>query len=125
MNRSYEITFVMPPFGDDPEEIFPLYPLVPDPGQSENPGHYGTIWFGLVPVGITNATFHTLAEITLILVLFSDAASIDLKQLGRDHNLPARMLLVGMPLTIALGIVAANSSVATPNHVTVTACGVV
>jgi len=68
---------------------------------------FGPAVFGLVPVGITNATFHTLAEITLILVLFSDAASIDLKQLGKDHNLPLRMLLFGMPLTIALGIAAA------------------
>lgn len=67
----------------------------------------GPAMLGLVPVGITNATFHTLAEVTLVLVLFSDAASIDLRQLGKDHNLPVRMLLVGMPLTIALGIVAA------------------
>lgn len=67
----------------------------------------GPAVFDLVPVGISNTTFHILAEITLILVLFSDAASIDLKRLGKDHNLPARMLLVGMPLTIALGIAAA------------------
>ena len=67
----------------------------------------GPAVFDLVPVGITNTTFHSLAEITLILVLFSDAASIDLKQLGKDHNLPMRMLLFGMPLTIALGLAAA------------------
>ncbi len=44
---------------------------------------FGPAVFDLVPVGITNTTFHILAEITLVLVLFSDAASIDLKQLGR------------------------------------------
>jgi len=46
---------------------------------------------------------HGLAELTLILVLFSDAARIDLSVLRKDHNLPVRMLLIGMPLTIAFG----------------------
>ncbi len=54
----------------------------------------------LVPLEISNSALHTLAEITLILVLFADAASIDLRQLRRDHNLPVRMLLIGMPLGI-------------------------
>ncbi len=67
----------------------------------------GTAVFGLIPLQISNEGLHFLAEVTLILVLFSDAASIDLVQLRRDHNLPVRMLLIGMPLTIALGVLAA------------------
>ena len=65
--------------------------------------------FGLdaVPVEMSHETLHALAEITLILVLFSDAANTDLAQLRRDHDLPARMLLVGMPASIFLGTVAA------------------
>jgi len=62
----------------------------------------GPVGANLVPFQITGATIQTLAEITLILVLFSDAATIDFRQLRRDHNLPVRMLLIGMPLTIAL-----------------------
>ena len=58
---------------------------------------------GLITMEISNAGLHILAEITLILVLFSDAASIDLRRLRRDHNLPVRMLAVGMPLSIVLG----------------------
>lgn len=54
----------------------------------------------LIPIEITSSTIHILAEITLILVLFSDAASIDLRQLRRDHDLPSRMLLIGMPITL-------------------------
>lgn len=54
-----------------------------------------------------NGAIHVLAEITLILVLFTDAANIDLRQLRSDHNLPARMLLIGMPLTVVLGTLAA------------------
>jgi NhaP-type Na+/H+ or K+/H+ antiporter len=46
---------------------------------------------------------HTLAEITLILVLFTDAARIDLSQLQHEHNIPVRLLIIGMPLSIILG----------------------
>ena len=67
----------------------------------------GPAAFGFIPLQISNEALHLLAEVTLILVLFSDAASIDLVQLRRDHNLPVRMLLIGMPLTIALGAGAA------------------
>lgn len=62
----------------------------------------GPVGADLIPFEITSSTIHTLAEITLILVLFSDAAAIDFRQLRRDHNLPIRMLLIGMPLMIGL-----------------------
>lgn len=48
-----------------------------------------------------------LAEITLVLVLFTDASHVRFKQLRSHWQLPARMLLVGMPLTIALGTLVA------------------
>ena len=51
---------------------------------------------------------HLLAEITLVLVLFTDASRIDLGLLRRQHNLPVRLLLIGMPLTVILGTVAAT-----------------
>lgn len=76
--------------------IFSLFGLIVGPSV-----------LGLVPVELGNEALHLLAEITLILVLFSDASSIDFAQLRRDHNLPVRMLLIGMPLTIAFGAVAA------------------
>ena len=44
-----------------------------------------------------------LAETTLVLVLFSDAARIDVRQLWRERGLPLRLLLLGMPLTVVLG----------------------
>lgn len=43
------------------------------------------------------------AEFTLVLVLFSDAAGVQLSHLRLAYGVPARMLLIGMPLTIALG----------------------
>jgi NhaP-type Na+/H+ or K+/H+ antiporter len=48
-----------------------------------------------------------LAEATLALVLFSDASRIDFGLLRREYSVPARLLGFGLPLTIALGAVAA------------------
>ncbi len=44
-----------------------------------------------------------LAEITLAVILFSDAIRIELPRLRRHLALPARLLGVGLPLTIAFG----------------------
>ncbi len=55
--------------------------------------------------GMSHGTVHLLAEITLIFVLFTDAARINFKILRKDHILPQRMLLFGLPLTIILGSV--------------------
>ncbi|WP_456431746.1 cation:proton antiporter [Nitratifractor sp.] len=44
-----------------------------------------------------------LAELTLIVVLFSDAASIDLGTLRRHLRLPGRLLFAALPLSILLG----------------------
>ncbi|PKH08150.1 sodium:proton antiporter [Moritella sp. Urea-trap-13] len=41
-----------------------------------------------------------LVEIALVLVLFSDAALLDLKLLRRSWQIPARLLFIGLPLTI-------------------------
>ncbi len=56
---------------------------------------------------VTHGAVHLLAEVTLVLVLFSDAARIDLRALIRDHSLPVRMLAIGMPMTIAAGTLVA------------------
>ncbi|MHC4433281.1 MAG: cation:proton antiporter domain-containing protein, partial [Planctomycetota bacterium] len=58
---------------------------------------------GLVEVGAENAFIQTLAELTLVLVLFTDASRIDLRLLRREHDLPIRLLSIGMPLTIISG----------------------
>jgi NhaP-type Na+/H+ or K+/H+ antiporter len=50
----------------------------------------------------------TLAEATLAIVLFTDASRIDLRSLRREFSVPARLLGVGLPLTIAAGAIAAG-----------------
>ena len=49
---------------------------------------------------------HVVAEIALVLLLFLDASQISLKALRNDHDWPLRMLLIGLPASIALGALA-------------------
>lgn len=62
---------------------------------------------GVANLDVDHGFIHGLAEVTLILVLFSDAARIDLAAVRKDHDLPLRMLLLAMPLTIVAGLLLA------------------
>jgi sodium/hydrogen antiporter len=55
----------------------------------------------------SSGTVRSLAEATLALVLFCDASRIDPRLLRSAAGVPARLLGIGLPLTIALGAVAA------------------
>jgi len=46
-----------------------------------------------------------MAELTLALVLFSDAAGSDLQVLRKNSRIPIRLLMIGLPLTLGLGYV--------------------
>lgn len=48
-----------------------------------------------------------VAEVTLVLILFHDAAQVRPRQIGSDGGLYARLLLIGFPLTILLGYLVA------------------
>jgi len=62
---------------------------------------------GEIDLESSSGTVRALAEATLALVLFCDASRIDLGQLRREVGVPLRLLGIGLPLTIALGAVAA------------------
>jgi sodium/hydrogen antiporter len=62
---------------------------------------------GLVDPSATGEAVKLLAEATLTVVLFSDASRIDLRALRSALGVPARLLGIGLPLTIALGFVVA------------------
>jgi NhaP-type Na+/H+ or K+/H+ antiporter len=66
----------------------------------------GTHGLGLLDVGLESPAVRLLAELTLVLVLFTDAARIDLSRLRREHNIPVRLLTIGLPLTVAAGLLA-------------------
>ncbi len=59
--------------------------------------------FSIAAIEVEHSAIHLVAELTLILILFTDAARIDLDRVRDDHNLPVRMLIIGLPLTIAAG----------------------
>jgi len=59
--------------------------------------------FGWLDLGVESGAVQALAEATLTLVLFADASRIDLGALRREVALPARLLGLGLPLTIAAG----------------------
>jgi NhaP-type Na+/H+ or K+/H+ antiporter len=62
----------------------------------------------ILETGINEEVLFRLAEIGLVLLLFTDASRTDLNLLRRIGNLPARLLSVGMLLTIFLGAVIAR-----------------
>jgi NhaP-type Na+/H+ or K+/H+ antiporter len=64
---------------------------------------FGRHGLGLLSTDAGAETLRTLAEFTLALVLFSDAAGADLKTLRKVQRLPIRLLAIGLPLTILLG----------------------
>ena len=49
-----------------------------------------------------------VAELTLALLLFTDASTIRVREAGGDVKLPGRLLGIGLPLTIALGTLIAR-----------------
>jgi NhaP-type Na+/H+ or K+/H+ antiporter len=55
-----------------------------------------------------NETILLIAELTLALLLFTDATHIDLHKLLKETTLPLRLLGIGMPLTILAGTITAK-----------------
>jgi NhaP-type Na+/H+ or K+/H+ antiporter len=59
--------------------------------------------WGLVSVDVESSTVHLLAELTLGLLLFSDASTVSLGDARQDLSLTSRLLGIGLPLTIVAG----------------------
>ena len=58
---------------------------------------------GVLHIDIESSTIRQLAELTLALVLFTDASTVDVDRLRRDAGLVGRLLGIGLLLTIAAG----------------------
>jgi len=63
----------------------------------------GPSGFGWLKGDASSADLRTLADLTLALILFIDAANADMSVLKRQLRIPSRMLLIGLPGVIALG----------------------
>jgi NhaP-type Na+/H+ or K+/H+ antiporter len=63
----------------------------------------GPLGLGLIDFDIEAVELRVVADLTLALVLFIDAANANLTTLRTHSKIPIRMLLIGLPLCIALG----------------------
>lgn len=65
--------------------------------------------FGALDASVPERVIELVTELTLVLVLFADAARVRVSALMREGSIPARMLLIGLPLAVALGGLAAHA----------------
>ena len=54
------------------------------------------------------AVVHTVCEFTLIVLLFTDSSRMDVRRVWREHNVPLRLLFIGLPLAVMAGALAAR-----------------
>ena len=67
----------------------------------------GPLGLDVLRIDIAATDLKTIAEAALAMVLFTDAARADLGVVRRSVGVPERLLLIGLPLTIVLGFLAA------------------
>ncbi len=66
---------------------------------------HGPVW--RLQINLHSSTVRIVAELTLALVLFSDASRVNVRVLGSHAGIPGRLLGIGLPLTIGAGTLAA------------------
>jgi NhaP-type Na+/H+ or K+/H+ antiporter len=62
---------------------------------------------GVIRLDLDDEIIQIIAELTLVLVLFSDASRINVRRLIRHYTLPTRLLAFSLPLMMILGTIAA------------------
>ncbi len=67
----------------------------------------GPLALGLLDVKPGAAVVKVIAEITLVIILFVDASTVNLRTLKMQRGIPLRLLGLGLPLTMLLGFAAA------------------
>lgn len=59
--------------------------------------------WGPLTLQVGAPSVHLTAELTLALLLFADAARVNISRLKQDAYLPGRLLAIGLPLSVVLG----------------------
>ena len=67
----------------------------------------GPAGLNALPLSVTNEAVLTITELTLALLLFSDASTVRLREVEGDASLPSRLMFLGLPLTILAGALVA------------------
>jgi NhaP-type Na+/H+ or K+/H+ antiporter len=68
----------------------------------------GPAGIGVLDVGLDTEVAKVVTELTLGVLLFADAATLRWRDLRLDPGLPARLLLIGFPLTVVAGTLTAG-----------------
>ncbi len=63
----------------------------------------GPFGFGFLEGGTDTGSFTLLAQLALTVILFNQAAELELSAVLRRHQVTFRLLVIGFPLTLALG----------------------
>lgn len=66
----------------------------------------GSVGLGWLDVPLESAVAERATELALVFLLFTDSARINLRSLRRSLAWPGRLLLIGLPLTLGLGMLA-------------------
>lgn len=66
----------------------------------------GPLLLNLIQVKLGSEEYRLIAELALALVLFTDASKANLMVLKKNAGIPVRLLMIGLPLTIAFGMLA-------------------
>jgi sodium/hydrogen antiporter len=64
----------------------------------------GASTLGMLDIALEAEVVERVAELALVLLLFSDAARLDLRSLRQELGWPSRLLLIGLPLTMLAGV---------------------
>lgn len=67
----------------------------------------GSFGLGVLDVGTDAELFTVLAQVALTIILFNQAAELDVRTVLRRGHVTMRLLLIGIPLSIALGTLTA------------------
>ena len=59
---------------------------------------------GLLEFDVESEVAQRVAEVALVLLLFTDATRLDLRSLRHELGWPSRLLLIGLPLTMPAGV---------------------
>lgn len=94
--------------------LFGLFSRLSERSPITGPMVFVTVGIIISPFGLDFLSLHistplvrVTAEVTLVMVLFVDASTINLRALIKDKGLPIRLLGIGLPLTMVFGLLVA------------------
>jgi len=64
----------------------------------------GPLLLNLIKIKVGIEGYKIIAELALALVLFTDAANVNIKGLIKHVSVPSRLLFIGLPITIIFGV---------------------